>query len=109
MGVLTNLDLYQRENYHTLVEALAAWFKLSNTAKIYRAKLKGRVRGKMEPLAEVAHSVQHLTRKACPLVGTQVREHLALECSIEALSEAELECFVYQAKPQTVDHALEIA
>ena len=63
----------------------------------------------MEPLAEVAHSVQHLTRKAYPLVGTQVCEHLALKCLIEALNDVELEWFVFQAKPQTVDHVLEIA
>ncbi len=109
MGVLTDLDLYQRENYQTLVEALAARFEPSNTAEIYRAKLKGRVRGKTEPLAELAHSVRHLTRKAYPSVGTQVREHLALERFIEALNDAELEWFVFQAKPQTVDRALETA
>ena len=104
MGVLTDLDLY-----NILVEALAARFKSSNAAEIFRTQWKGQVRGKMEPLAEVAHSVHHLTRKAYPLVGTQVREHLALEHFIEALKDAELEWFVFQAKSQTVNHALEIA
>ncbi len=109
MGVLTDLDPEQRESYGSLVTALSARFEPSNTAEIFRAKLKGRVRGKTEPLTELAHHIRHLTRKAYPSVGVQVREHLALESFIEALNDGELEWFVFQTKPQTIDQAVETA
>ncbi len=109
MGVLTDLDPEQRESYGSLVAALSARFEPSNTAEIFRAKLKGRVRGKTETLTELAHHIRHLTRKAYPSVGMQVREHLALESFIEALNDGELEWFVFQTKPQSIDQAVETA
>ncbi len=109
MGVLTDLEPVQRENYDSLVAALASRFEPSNTAEIFRAKLKGKVRGKLEPLTELAHNIRHLTRKAYPSVGVHVREHLALESFIEALNDGELEWFVFQSKPKTIDQAVETA
>ncbi len=109
MGVLTDLDVSQRRDYEVLVTALAARFEPANTAEIYRAKLKGRMRGKSETLSELAHHIRHLTRKAYPSVDLHVREHLALESFIESLNDGEMEWFIFQSKPKGIDQAVETA
>ncbi len=81
----------------------------SNTAEIFQAKLKGRLRGRTEPLTELAQNIRHLTRKAYPKVDVQVREHLSLVRFIEALNDPELEWFVFQAKPENMEKAVETA
>ena len=107
--MLTDLNRDQRRDYEALVTALTARFEPSNTAEIYRAQLKGRVRGKVESLTELSQSIRHLTRKAYPKVDDQVREHLSLERFIESLNDSEMEWFVFQAKPASMEKAVETA
>ncbi len=109
VGILANLSEEERYDYDALVAALAARYEPVNTTEIFRARLKTRVRRKTESLTEFAHDIRHLTRKAYPSVGNELREHLSLEHFIELLNDPELEWYVFQSKPKSVTKALETA
>ncbi len=109
LQVLTELQPQQRESYSAIVAALTARFDPSNVTELYRAKLKDRVRGKHEALPVLAHDIQYLTRKAYPSMNAHARDHLVLEKFIEALNDPDLEWYVFQTKPQSINKALDVA
>jgi len=63
-GVLSDLEISQRRDYHHLVAALTARFEPENQAEMFRAQLKSRVRGRGEPLGQLAQEIKKLVRQA---------------------------------------------
>ena len=108
-SVLADLSPEDRNNYESLVAALAARFEPDNQSEVYRAQLKARRRKTGESLTELAQEVRRLTWKAYPSTNAEIREQLASECFIDALNDAELEWAVFQTKPSSLSGAVKAA
>ena len=74
-----------------------------------RRKLKQRFRKRDEPLTELAQDINRLTRMAYPSADQGLRDTLAKDCFIESLNDVELELFVCQKEPDTLDDAVRVA
>ena len=107
--MLANLSPEDRNNYESLVAALAAQFEPDNQSEVYRVQLKAHRRKTGESLTELAQEVRRLTWKAYPSTNAEIREQFASECFIDALNDAELEWAVFQTKPSSLSGAVKAA
>lgn len=107
--VLSDLRPEQRRDYNQLVSALTARFEPTNQTELYRAQIKSRLRKKAESVQELATDIKRLVRRAYPQATSELRDQIARDCFIDSLNEHELEWFVYQGKPKTVDEAMQLA
>lgn len=107
--VLSDLRPEQRRDYHQLVCALTARFEPTNQTELYRAQIKSRLRRKSESVQELANDIKRLVRRAYPQATNDLRDQIARDSFIDSLNEHELEWFVYQGKPKTVDEAMQLA
>ena len=108
-AVLGDLEPTARKNFAELIKALAARFGTENQQQVYRTALKTRSRQGGETLPELAQSVRRLTRQAYPEAPPQLRESLARDHFIDALSDVDMRWRVHQSWPQTLNDALTIA
>ena len=108
-SILSDLRPEQRRSYDSLVDALTARFEPNNQTELYRAQIKGRLRKKSESVQELAQDIKRLVRRAYPQASSDLRDQIARDCFIDALNEHELEFFVYQGKPRSVDEATQLA
>ena len=107
--VLSDLRPEQRRDYQQLVCALTARFEPTNQTELYRAQIKGRLRKRSETVQELATDIKRLVRRAYPQATIDLRDQISRDCFIDSLNEHELEWFVYQGKPKTVDEAMQLA
>ena len=96
-------------DYDQLVAALTNRFEPANQCQFYKAQIKQRIRKRDEPLTELAHDINRLTRMAYPSAVQGLRDTLAKDCFIESLNDVELEMFVCQKEPDTLDDAVRVA
>ena len=108
-SILSDLRPEQRRSYDHLVSVLTARFEPINQTELYRAQINGRLRKKSENVQELAQDIKRLVRRAYPQASSDLRDQIARDCFIDALNEHELEWFVYQGKPKTVDEATQLA
>ena len=108
-SILSDLRPEQRRDYDHLVSVLTARFEPINQTELYRAQIKGRLRKKSESVQELAQDIKRLVRRAYPQASSYLRDQIARDCFMDALNEHELEWFVYQGKPKTVDEATQLA
>lgn len=76
---------------------------------IYKAQIKQGIRKRDEPLMELAQDIKPLTRMAYPSAFLDLRDTLSKDCFIEALNDADMELFICQKEPETLDNAVRIA
>lgn len=107
--VLSDLRPEQRKDYNQLVSALTARFEPTNQTELYRAQIKSRLRKKSESVQELATDIKRLVRRAYSQATNELRDQISRDCFIDSLNEHELEWFVYQGKPKTVDEAMQLA
>ncbi|MCG8046215.1 MAG: hypothetical protein JAY66_11110, partial [Candidatus Thiodiazotropha taylori] len=107
--MLSDLTLEVKYDYDRLVAALTNRFEPENQCDIYKAQIKQRMRKKDEPLTELAQDITRLTRMAYPSAVQDLRDTLAKDCFVEALNDAELEMFVCQKEPETLEEAVRVA
>jgi hypothetical protein len=98
-----------REDYAKLVMALTSRFGITHQSDLARAKLKTRIKKREESLPELAESVECLTRKAYPDASNDLQDILARDHFIDALYEEDLRLRVRQARPPSLQVALETA
>ncbi len=108
-SVLSDLTPEERRDFISLVKVLTWRFEPDNLSEIYRAQLKGRERHKDEALPVLCHDLKKLVRKAHPGAPPTFRDTIATDSFIDALGNEELEWAVHQAKPKTIDQALQAA
>ena len=107
--VLSDLRPEQRTDFDQLISALTARFEPTNQTELYRAQIKGRLRKKSESVQELATDIKRLVRRAYPQATNDLKDQIARDCFIDSINEHELEWFVYQGKPKTVDEAMQLA
>lgn len=106
---LSDLTPGMKHDYDRLVKALTDRFEPENQCELYKAQIKQRIRKRDEPLTELAQDIKRLTRMAYPSAFLELRDTLSKDCFIEALNDAELELFICQKEPETLDDAVRIA
>ena len=108
-ALLSDLTPEIRKNYDRLVNTLTERFEPQNQCEIYKTQLKQRIRKRDEGLPELAQDIKHLTRMAYPSAFMDLRDTLSKDSFIEALNDAEMELFIYQKEPVTIDDAVRLA
>ena len=84
-------------------------FEPQNQCEIYKAQLKQRILKWDQGLPELAQDIKHLTRMAYPSAFIDLRDTLSKDSFIEALNDAEMELFIYQKEPATIDDSIRLA
>ena len=107
--LLSDLTPEIRQNYYRLVTTLTERFEPQNQCELYKAQLKHRIRKQDEGLPELAQDIKRLTRMAYLSALVDLRDTLSKDSFIEALNDAEMELFVCQKEPQTIDDAVRLA
>ena len=108
-AVLGDLSEAERKNYEVLVKALDSRFGAGNQTEMHRATLRSRCRQKEESLPELAQAIRRLTRLAFPDVPPNLRDTMARDHFVDALSDPDVRWKVQQSRPKTLDEALTIA
>ena len=108
-ALLSDLTPEIRQNYDQLVTTLTERFEPQNQCEIYKAQLKQRIRKRDEGLPELAQDIKRLTRMAYPSAFLDLRDTLSKDSFIEALNDAEMELFICQKEPSTIDDAVRLA
>lgn len=108
-ALLSDLTPEIRQNYDRLVTTLTERFEPQNQCEIYKSQLKQRIRKRDEGLPELAQDIKRLTRMAYPSAFIDLRDTLSKDSFIEALNDAEMELFICQKEPATIDDAVRLA
>ena len=108
-SLLSDITPDVRYDYDLLVTALTNRFEPENQCEIYKAQIKQRIRKRDEPLTELAQDIKRLTRMAYPSAVQDLRDTLAKDCFIEALNDVEMEMFICQKEPDTMEDAIRVA
>ena len=108
-ALLSDLTPDIRQNYSRLVTTLTERFEPQNQCEIYKAQLKQRIRRRDEALPELAQDIKRLTRMAYPSAFVDLRDTLSKDSFIEALNDADMELFICQKEPETIDDAVRLA
>jgi len=108
-AVLGDLDKTRRTSYTDLIAALDSRFGTSNRTEMFRVSLRSRTRKPAENLPKLAQAIRRLTRQAYPDAPISLRESIAKDQFIEALTDPELRWKVHQAKAATLTEALDAA
>jgi hypothetical protein len=110
-GVFGNLPA-KAHDYSALVQALQERFLPPNQTELYRVQLRERRQRASEQLSELAQDIRRLTNLAYPTAPADVRETLAKEQFIDSLHSTELRICTKQARPislnDAVQHAVEM-
>ena len=109
VSVLSELEFHERTHYPSLKQALANRFDSGDLSQIYKAQLKSRVRKSDESIPELAQEISRLVRFAYSDLLSSLREGIAKDAFIEALSDRELELVVFQRHPKSLQEAVQVA
>jgi len=108
-AVLGDLDKAQRTSYTDLVTALDSRFGTSNRTEMFQVSLRSHTRKPEETLPELAQAIRRLTRQAYPDATISLRESIAKDQFIEALTDPKLHWKVHQVKAVMITEALDAA
>ena len=108
-GVLRDLNPGQRRSYVAFVAALEKRFGFETQTELHRMQLRIRTRDKDETLPDLAQSIYHLTKEAYPLADGMMRDALAQENFLDAVSGFDIRWKIAQARPKSLDEAVKRA
>ncbi|KAJ8035018.1 hypothetical protein HOLleu_22092 [Holothuria leucospilota] len=108
-ALLADLPEQERQNYYALVKALQQRFGAESQTGLYKALLRNRVRKTNETLPELAQDLKRQVARAYPDASVAMREALAKDYFIDALSDPDIRWRVFQTRPKTVQEACTIA
>ncbi|MCG8047963.1 MAG: RNase H-like domain-containing protein, partial [Candidatus Thiodiazotropha endolucinida] len=110
-GVFGNLNA-KTTDYKELVRALEDRFSPPNQTELYRVQLRDRHQKATESMAELGQDIRRLTNLAYPNAPSDVKETLAKEQFMDALSNSDMRLRIKQARPSdlndAVRHAVEL-
>ena len=108
-GVLGDLSEDKKGNFESLVKALEERFPPPNQNELYRVQFRERRQRVSESLPELGKAIRLLINKAYPKAPGEVRETLAMEHFIDALSNNEMRIRIKQSRPQNLNTAVCLA
>ena len=106
-SVLGDLDRSLRYDYIALTNALDR-FGSENKSELNKTLLKNRRKTEGESLPELAQALRRLSKLAYPDAPFEVQDSLAKDQFLDAV-DSNLRWNVFQARPRTLDEALEVA
>ena len=104
-AILTELNEAEQQDFDSLVRVLSMRYGSIERAEMYRARLKGRIRGGNESLPELAQSIKKLTRRAYPTADQAVINTLALDHFVDALTDPDMRLRLREARPRDIEEA----
>ena len=104
-----SLTTHQADTYSKVCDQLESRFGDTNLIESFRSELRMRRRKPGESLPALAQEILHLVRGACPEIGLQGVEELAIEKFREALPDHEQRMSVYRSKATTLQQAVQVA
>ncbi|KAK3726509.1 hypothetical protein QZH41_014243 [Actinostola sp. cb2023] len=114
--VLGDLSGEERRNFKSLTAALATRFGTTlsitgteNKTEMFRVNVKNRQREKDESLPELAQAIRRLTRQAYPSAAVDLRDILARDYFLDAITETDMRWKIRQARPKSLNEALGVA
>jgi hypothetical protein len=99
----------RRQNYGELVAALETRYGSTHRTELARVRFKHRVKQKDESLAAMAEDLERLGRLAYPDAPGNLQNVLSRDQFIDGLPDADMRLRVKQERPQSLQHALELA
>ena len=106
-GVLTELGPELRRDYNAMVAALERQFGPGDDVRLFKAKLRNRVRGKGESLPALLQDIKRLVSFAYPGVDGVTRDFLTLDQFVLALNNQEMQWNVIDSDVRTAEEALQ--
>jgi len=103
------LAVPEKKSYAELVDALKQRFAPPNQTELYRVQLRSRTRKNGESLPELAQAIRRLATLAYPEASFLLVDTLAKEQFIDALDDSDMRLKVQQARPTTINDAVQIA
>ncbi|CAB4011553.1 Retrovirus-related Pol poly from transposon 412 [Paramuricea clavata] len=107
LAVLGNLAPEERQNLDVLVVALKNRFGTSHQTELSRMKFKNRIKQKDESLPEMAEDIERLCRLAYPDAPPTLRDVLARDQFVDALTDEDTRLRIKQERPKSLRKALE--
>ena len=107
--LLGDLEPSRRRDITALTDALEARFGSSSQTEVYKAQLRGRVRGRDESLPELAQAITRLTKRAYHTAPLALQDTLARDHFIDALPDSEFRWKIHQTRPKSLREALTTA
>ncbi|CAC5375456.1 unnamed protein product [Mytilus coruscus] len=89
-ALLNEMTEGERHDFECLVTMFKSRFGSINRSEVFRAELQTRVRLRNESLPELAQAIKKLTRRAYPGTSPNVRDTLALDYFIDAITETDI-------------------
>ena len=108
-GILVDLPIDKQQDYKSLVKALEQRFVPPNQTELYRVPLTERRQKPAESLPELSQAIRRLVNLAYPTVPENVRDTLAKQHFIEALSDSKMRLRIKQSRPQNLNDAIRLA
>lgn len=106
-GVLSELGPELRRDYNAMVAALERQFGPGDDVRLFKAKLRNRVRGKGESLPALLQDIKRLVSLAYPGVDGATRDSLTLDQFVLALNHQEMQWNVIDSDIRTAEEALQ--
>ena len=106
-GVLTELGPELRRDNNAMVAALERQFGPGDDVRLFKAKLRNRVRGKGESLPALLQDIKRLVSLAYPGVDGVTRDSLTLDQFVLALNNQEMQWNVIDSDVRTAEEALQ--
>ena len=107
--LLGDLDPHQRKDLTALTEALEARFGSASQNELYKAQLRGRMRGRDESLPELAQAITRLAKRAYHSAPPELLDTLARDHFLDAIPDTEFRWKIHQTHPRTLRDALTTA
>ena len=107
--LLEGLRVDTEAGYIELRKRLRGRFEPENATGTYKAKLRAIERGADQSISAFASDVLDLVRRAYPTMSPETQEVLAKDRFVDALGDAELRLWVWQAQPTTLNRAVAVA
>lgn len=107
-ALLNEMTEGERHDFECLVTMLKSRFGSINRSEVFRAELQTRVRLRNESLPELAQAIKKLTRRAYPGTSPIVRDTLALDYVIDAITETDIRLRLREVGPKTIYEAKNI-
>lgn len=108
-SVLGDLPSDNGQHYSTLVRSLEERFSPPNQTDFYRVQLKERREKASESLSELGQAIRRLTNLAYASAPGEVRETLAKDSFIDALTDSEMRIRINQSRSQNLNEAIRLA
>ncbi|CAC5382414.1 unnamed protein product [Mytilus coruscus] len=108
-ALLNEMTEGERHDFECLVTMLKSRFGSINRSEFFRAELQTRVRLRNESLPELAQAIKKLTRRAYPGTSPIVRDTLALDYFIDAITETDIRLRLREVGPKTIYESENIA